>query len=113
VLGRKLIRLAFDWCIRNGNMPCEVNRALEGPKEDKKANSERYKASKIAVKLTTYFGWVPVPEHDLYIWDLWHLRKDFDWPIGENAHYELLVADEGTVDAPMWRPGDVLAEIED
>src|SRR5215471_2462941 len=67
VFGRKLIDAAFDWCIRNGNMPCEVNRALEGPKADKKANSERFKASRIAVKLTKYFGWVGESDHDIYI----------------------------------------------
>ena len=36
----------------------------------------------------------------------------FDWPIGDNAHYELRVADEGMIDAPMFQAGDVLAEIE-
>ena len=40
------------------------------------------------------------------------LLEHFDWPIGENVHYELRVADEGTIDAPMFQAGDVLAEIE-
>jgi len=112
--GKWLFELAFAHCIRSGNMGCEVNRALEGPMADKDPNSERYKASKIAVKLTEYFGWVLLePEVDLYIWDLSKLANDFCWPIGEKAHYELLVADEGTIDAPMFQPGDVLVEIED
>src|SRR5215813_7366024 len=71
--GRWLIELAFTHCIRTGNFPCEVNRALEGPRCDKDPNSERYKASKIAVKLVEYFGWVLGQEHDIYIWDRWHL----------------------------------------
>ena len=112
--GKWLFELAFAHCIRSGNMGCEVNRALEGPMEDKDPNSERYKASKIAVKLTEYFGWVLLePEVDLYIWDLAKLANDFCWPIGEKAHYELLVADEGTIDAPMFEAGDALVEIED
>jgi hypothetical protein len=94
-------------------MGCEVNRALEGPRQNKKANSERYKGSKIAVKLTEYFGWVLKPEVALYIWDLAKLIDDFDCPIGVNAHYELRVADPGMIDAPMFQAGDVLAEIED
>ena len=111
--GKMLFELAFAHCIRSGNMPCEVNRALEGPTEDKHPNSERYKASKIAVKLTEYFGWILEPEVDLYIWDLAKLVKYFDYPIGEKAHYELRVADPGMIDAPMFEAGDVLAEIED
>jgi DNA-binding MarR family transcriptional regulator len=111
--GRKLMDVAFGWCIRTGNMPCEVNRALEGPAGDKKANSERYKASKIAVKLVEYFGWVFGQEHDIYIWDLWHLRDQFEWPISETAHYELRMADPGMIDAPMFEAGDVLVEVED
>jgi DNA-binding MarR family transcriptional regulator len=111
--GRMLFEAAFAWCIRNGNMGCEVNRALEGPKADKDPNSERYKASKIAVKLTEYFGWVLEPEVDLYIWDLSKLAECFCWPIGDKAHYELRVADEGMIDAPMFEEGDVLVEIED
>ena len=112
--GKWLFECAFAHCIRSGNMGCEVNRALEGPMEDKDPNSERYKASKIAVKLTEYFGWVLLePEVDLYIWDLAKLANDFCWPIGEKAHYELLVADEGTIDAPMFEAGDALVEIED
>ena len=111
--GKTLMDVAFGWCIRSGNMPCEVNRALEGAKGDKKANSERYKASKIAVKLVEYFGWVLGQEHDIYIWDLWHLRDQFEWPISETAHYELRMADPGMIDAPMFEAGDVLAEIED
>jgi DNA-binding MarR family transcriptional regulator len=112
-LGRFVFDLAFAWCIRSGNMGCEVNRALEGPARDKKANSERYKASKIAVKLVEYFGWVLEEEIDLYIWDLAKLRDQFDWPISETAHYELRVADPGMIDAPWFEAGDVLAEIED
>ena len=110
--GKMLFELAFDHVIRSGNMGCEVNRALEGPREDKKANSERYKASKIAVKLTEYFGWVLKPEIDLYIWDLAKLIDQFDRPVGMNVHYELCVADPGVIDAPMFQAGDVLAEIE-
>jgi DNA-binding MarR family transcriptional regulator len=111
--GKMIFELAFAHCIRSGNMGCEVNRALEGPRQDKKANSERYKASKIAVKLTEHFGWVLEPEVELYIWDLAKLIHDFDCPIGVNAHYELVVADPGMIDAPMFAAGDVLAEIED
>jgi len=112
-LGKKIFELAFDHCIRSGNMGCEVNCALEGPMEDKEPNSERYKASKIAVKLTEYFGWVLEPEVDLYIWDLAKLVHCFRYPRGERAHYELRVADPGMIDAPMFQAGDVLAEIED
>ena len=111
--GKKLMDVAFAWCIRTGNMPCEVNRALEGPNEKKEPNSERYKASKIAVKLTEYFGWAHEENDDIYIWDLWRLRKFFEYPIGEKAHWELRVADEGTIDAPMFEAGDVLAEIDE
>ncbi len=111
--GRKLFELAFAYCIRTGNMPIEVNRALAGPRDDAKPNTERYKASKIARKLIEYFGWWLEDAPDLYIWDLAVLIDHFDWPIGENAHYELLVADEGTIDAPSFQAGDVLAEIED
>ena len=111
--GKWLFELAFAHCIRSGNMGCEVNRALEGPKEDKDANSERYKASKIAVKLTEYFGWVLEPEIDLYIWDLAKLLPYLDWPLGDKAHYELRIADPGVIDAPMFEAGDMLAEIED
>lgn len=111
--GKMLFELAFAHCIRTGNFPCEVNRALEGPEEDKDANSERYKASKIAVKLTKYFGWVLEPEIDLYIWDLAKLIEFFDYPLGAKAHYELVVADPGMIDAPMFEAGDELVEIED
>jgi DNA-binding MarR family transcriptional regulator len=111
--GKRVFELAFAWCIRTGNMGCEVNRALEGPRADKDANSERYKASKIAVKLVEYFGWVLEDEVDLYIWDLWKLRKCFRYPIGEKAHFELRVADPGMIDAQTFEAGDVLAEIED
>ena len=111
--GKMLFELAFDHVIRSGNMGCEVNRALEGKKQDKEANSERYKASKIAVKLTEHFGWVLVPEVELYIWDLAKLLAYFDYPLGEKAHYELVVADPGMIDAPMFQAGDVLAEIDD
>jgi DNA-binding MarR family transcriptional regulator len=110
--GKMLFEVAFAHCIRSGNMGCEVNRALEGPNEDKDPNTERYKASKIAVKLTEYFGWVLEPEVDLYIWDLVKLLECFCYPLGENAHYELIVADPGAIDARMFEPGDVLAEIE-
>jgi len=112
-LGKMIFELAFAHCIRSGNMGCEVNRALEGPMEDKDANSERYKASKIAVKLTEYFGWVLEPEVDLYIWDLAKLADQFNRPIGAKAHYELIVADPGMIDAPLFQAGDRLAEIED
>jgi DNA-binding MarR family transcriptional regulator len=104
--GKHVYELAFAWVIRTGNMGCEVNRALEGPRADKDANSERYKASKIAVKLVEYFGWVLEEEVDLYIWDLWKLREYFRYPIGENAHWELRVADPGTIDATMFEPGE-------
>src|SRR5262245_54885204 len=79
--GKMVFEVAFAQCIRSGNMPCEVNRALEGPRGDKESNSERYKASKIAVKLTKYFGWVLEDDDvDLYIWDLAKLVKFLDWP---------------------------------
>ncbi len=108
--GRKLFALAFAYCIRTGNMPIEVNRALAGSREREKPENERYEASRIAVKLTEYFGWRLEP--DLYVWDPGPYVDLFDRPISETAHYELLVADEGTIDAPWFEAGDVLAEIE-
>jgi len=111
--GKTLFEAAFAYCIRSGNMPLEVDRALEGPRGDLKAYKERYKASKIAVTLTEYFGWALEEEIDLYIWNLGKLSKFFDWPISETAHYELRVADPGMIDAPMFEPGELLAEIEE
>lgn len=111
--GRELFELAFAHCIRSGNMPCEVNRALAGRRADAKPNNERYDASKIAVKLIEYFGWVLEGASALYLWDLSRIRELLDCPIGERAHYELRIADEGTMDAPRFEAGDLLAEIED
>jgi hypothetical protein len=70
----------------------------------------RYEASRIAVKLTDYFGWRLEP--DLYVWDPGPYADLFDRPISETAHYELIVADVGMIDAPWFEAGDVLAEIE-
>ena len=112
--GRWLIDLAFKRCILSGDMPLEVDRALDEARRGKRYYQERYEGSRVAVKLTKYFGWVLEPEVDLYIWDLGtKLAGCLDWPISETAHYELRVADPGMIDAPMWQPGDVLAEIED
>jgi hypothetical protein len=47
------------------------------------------------------------------LWNPDDYRDQLDWPIGDRAHYELRIADEGTIDAPMFEPDDVLAEIED
>src|ERR1043166_6782636 len=111
---RTLFDLAFTRCIRTGDFPCEVNRALEGPKRDKQSDRERYKASKIAVKLTKYFGWVlEDPDSAIYLWDLSELFQYFKDPLVDTAHYELVIANEGMIDAQMWQAGDVLAEIED
>jgi hypothetical protein len=45
------------------------------------------------------------------VWDPGPYANDFDRPIDDNAHYELIVADEGMIDAPWFEAGDVLAEI--
>jgi len=111
--GRKLIDIAYAHCILSGDMPLAVDRALEGPREDAKAHRERYTGSKIATKLTEFFGWWLEGANDLYVWDLGQFVGLFDWPISETAHYELRVADVGQIDAPMFQPGDELVEIED
>ncbi len=110
--GRMLFELAFKHCILSGDMPLEVDRALAGPLEREKPVAERYKGALIATKLTKYFGWWLEGVSDLYVWDPADYADQFDWPIGDNAHYELLVADAGTIDAPMFQANDVLAEIE-
>ncbi len=110
--GQKLFELAFKYCILSGNMPIEVNRALAGPREREKPNIERYKGALVAARLVEYFGWVLEGAGDLYIWDPEDYADAFDWPISETAHFELRVADPGTIDAPMFEAGDVLAEIE-
>ena len=112
-LGRALIDAAFDQCIRNGSFPCEVNRALEGPTAEKDPNTERFKASRIAVKLVKYFGWPWNEEHDIYIWDLQRLHDLFEYPIGAKAYYKFLMADEGTIDAPTFTADDELMEFQD
>ena len=109
--GRQLFELAFKHCILSGDMPLEVDRALAGH-EREKPREERYKGALIATRLTAYFGWCLVGASDLYVWDPSEYIDDFEWPIGDNAHFELRVADEGMIDAPMFRAGDVLAEIE-
>ena len=110
-LGKWLIDLAFKHCVLSGDMPLEVDRALDEPRSKKRYYMERYEGSRIAVKLTQHFGWKL--DEELYIWDLSKLTKLFNWPISDTAHYELVIADEGMIDAPWFEPGDVLAEIED
>ena len=52
-------------------------------------------------------------DHDIYIWDLQRLHDLFEYPIGAKAYYKFLMADEGTIDAPMFQAGDELTEFED
>ncbi len=111
--GRKLFELAFAHCIRSGDMPIEVNRALAGPREREKPDLERYTGARIAKKLTEYFGWWLEGASDLYVWDPADYADQFVWPIGDHAHYELRVVDAGVMDAPWFEAGDVLAEIEE
>ncbi len=110
---RKFFELAFKHCILSGDMPLEVDRALAGPREREKPEAERYKGALIATTLTKYFGWWLEGASALYVWDPADYMDMFDRPIGDNAHYELRVADEGMIDAPWFEAGDVLAEIED
>jgi DNA-binding MarR family transcriptional regulator len=111
-LGKRLIDLAYRRCILSGDMPLEVDRALEGRRGDKKAYRERYNGALIATKLTEHFGWCLVGADDLYLWDLAQLLDQFVWPISDTAHYELRVADPGMIEAPWFEAGDALAEIE-
>jgi DNA-binding MarR family transcriptional regulator len=110
--GRQLIDLAFKHCVLSGDMPLEVDRALAGPREREKSRETRYKAALSATKLTDHFGWWLEGARDLYVWDPSDYLDVFDCPIGEYAHFELRIADEGTMDAPKFKAGDVLAEIE-
>jgi DNA-binding MarR family transcriptional regulator len=110
--GKRLIDIAHRQCILSGDMPLEVDRALEGRRGTEKAYRERYKGALIATKLTEYFGWCLVGADDLYLWDLTQIEDQFDWPVSETAHYELRVADPGMIDAPWFQAGDVLVEIE-
>jgi hypothetical protein len=89
-----------------------VNRALEGPLQLANSENQRCDAVMIANKVVEYFGWVLEGASDLYLWNPEDYYGKFDWPIGDNAHYELRIADEGTIDAPKFQAGDVLAEIE-
>jgi hypothetical protein len=85
-----------------------VSRALgEHPEK------QRSKAIPIATLIVEYFGWVLDGASDLYLWNPDDYRDQVEWPIGDRAHYELRVADEGTIDAPTFEADDVLAEIED
>ena len=111
--GRMLIELAYKHCILSGDMPLEVERALAGPEQREKPRKERYDGARIATKLIEHFGWWLEGASALYIWSMADLLEHFDWPSGENAHYELRIADEGTIVAPMFEAGDVLAEIEE
>jgi DNA-binding MarR family transcriptional regulator len=113
VRGRKLFELAYARCIRTGDATVVVNRALEGPLREKKPSRERVGLVTIAARLVEFFGWRSPEVNDLYVWDPDTYRDDFEYPIGVNAHFELRVTDEGTMRAPMFRAGDVLAEIED
>ncbi|HEX4517736.1 MAG TPA: hypothetical protein VH054_29535 [Polyangiaceae bacterium] len=112
-LGQKLFELAFAHCILSGNMPLEVDRALAGRHEREKPRVERYKGATIATKLIRYFGWWLEGASDLYVWNPAEYGDQFDRPIGENAHYELRIADPGTIVARQFEAGDVLAEIEE
>ncbi len=111
--GRTLFEVAFKHCILSGDMPLEVDRALAGPREREKPRTERYKGALIATRLIEYFGWSLEGASALYVWDPADYADQFDWPIGDNAHWELRVADPGMIDAPWFEAGDVLAEIED
>ena len=111
--GRMLIDTAYKHCILSGDMPLEVDRALEDPNERRKAYRERYTGALIATRLTEHFGWTLEDPPDLYIWDLSVFGRQLDWPISETAHWELRVADPGVIDAPMFQAGDVLVEVED
>lgn len=113
VLGRKLFDAAYAWCIRSGAATIEVSRALAGPGSREHPEKQRSKAIPIATLIVEYFGWVLDGASDLYLWNPDDYRDQVDRPIGDRAHYELRVADEGTIDAPMFEPDDVLAEIED
>jgi DNA-binding MarR family transcriptional regulator len=111
--GRKLFESAHAHCILSGNMPLEVSRALEGRRGKDKPASERYTGARIAVKLVEYFGWVLEGASDLYVWNPADYLDAFDCPIGVHAHYELRIADAGTIKARRFRAGDLLAEIEE
>jgi DNA-binding MarR family transcriptional regulator len=110
--GRKLIDLAYKVCVLSGAMPLEVDRALAGPREREKPREERYEAARIATNLTRHFGWWLDGAGALYLWNLADVLEHLDWPMGENAYYELRVADVGTMQAPMFEAGDLLAEME-
>src|SRR4029079_16378974 len=56
-LGKWLIDLAFKHCVLSGDMPLEIDRALDEPRSKKRYYMERYEGSRIAVKLTQHFGW--------------------------------------------------------
>ena len=108
--GRMLIDVAYKYCVLSGAMPLAVDRALAC--EGEKPRRERYNGARIATRLTEHFGWWLEGASDLYLWDLSVIADQLDWPTGENAHYELRVADEGAIVAPRFEAGDVLAEIE-
>jgi DNA-binding MarR family transcriptional regulator len=112
VRGRAIFEKAYAWCIRSGEATIEVNCALQGS-NGLDPNAERTGAVSTASRLVERFGWKLPGAPDLYLWDPEEIFDQMDWPIGDRAHYELLVADEGTVDARMFEAGDVLAEIEE
>lgn len=111
--GRELIDTAYKVCILSGTMPLEVDKALERPWERERPYQTRHAGALIATQLTKYFGWWFDDSRELYLWDLSLIVDKLDWPISNTAHYELRIADPGTIDAPMVEDGDVLAEIED
>jgi DNA-binding MarR family transcriptional regulator len=111
-LGRALIDVAYKHCVLSGDMPLEVERALAGPHERDQPWRERFRGASIAVKLVEHFGWLLEGASDLYVWDPADYHDLFDWPVGDNVHYELRVADPGMIDAPMFQAGDALVEIE-
>jgi DNA-binding MarR family transcriptional regulator len=112
VRGAALFRRAYALCIRSGEMQLELDCAMRGPRGFGDSEQQRGSVVTTASKIVRYFGWVLEGATHLYWFDPEEIFDQLDWPIGDNAHYELLIADEGTVSAPMFRAGDVLAEIQ-
>ena len=113
VRGRAIFDSAYARCIRSGDATIEVNFALKGLRGSADPNAERTGAVTAAQRIVGHFGWTLADASDLYLWDPEEIFDQMDWPIGENAHYELRIADPGMIDAPMFEAGDLLAEIED
>jgi DNA-binding MarR family transcriptional regulator len=113
VRGAQLFRRAYALCIGSGEMQLELDCAMKGPHGFGDSEEQRVGVMTTASKIIRYLGWVLEGASHLYWFDPEEIFDQLDWPIGDNARYELLVADEGTVSAPMFQAGDVLAEIQD